>query len=114
MVTMLPAKGLTVAADGLDELHVTSVVISKLVPSEYTPVAVNCWVNPTCILESAGATDMKDRVSGVTVRAVFPDLPPKVAVMVGVPAPTAVARPLLLIDANDVSDEVHMTCAVIS
>jgi hypothetical protein len=114
MVTTLPATGLTVAPCVLDELQVTCEVISCSVPSEYTPVAVNCWVNPTCILELAGVTYMKDRVSEVTVRAVFSDLPPKVAVMVGVPAATPVAKPLLLTVAIDVSEEVQVTFAVIS
>ena len=31
-----------VATAGLEESHVTSVVISWLVPSEYVPVAVSC------------------------------------------------------------------------
>ena len=36
----------TVATDVLDEVQVTCVVISWVVPSEYVPVAVNCWVVP--------------------------------------------------------------------
>ena len=35
---------LTVAASVLDEVQVTCVVISWLVPSEYAPEAANCWV----------------------------------------------------------------------
>ena len=37
---------LTVATDVLDEVQVTCVVISWLVPSEYVPEAANCWVSP--------------------------------------------------------------------
>jgi hypothetical protein len=33
---------LTVATDVFDEVQVTCVVMSQLVPSEYVPVAVNC------------------------------------------------------------------------
>ena len=37
---------------------------------------------------------MEDRVKGVTVRVVFPEILPSVAVMVAVPAATAVTNPL--------------------
>jgi hypothetical protein len=45
---------------------------------------------------------------------VFPEILPEVAVMVAVPTETAVARPLLLIVAIDVFDELQVTCVVIS
>ena len=67
---------LTVATDVLDELQVTCVVISRLVPSEYVPEAVNCWVTPTGMLGLAGVTDMEDRVAEVTVRVVLPEITP--------------------------------------
>jgi hypothetical protein len=38
---------LTVATDVLEDLQVTCVVISRLVPSEYKPEAANCRVTPT-------------------------------------------------------------------
>ena len=41
---------LTVATDGFDELQVTCVVISLIVPSEYMPVALNCCVTPAGML----------------------------------------------------------------
>ena len=106
---------LTVATDVLDELQVTCAVISWLVPSEYVPEAANCWVSPTGMLGLTGVTDMEDRVAEVTVRVVAPrDRPGKVAVMVAVPAATAVARPVLLTVATDVLDELQVTCVVIS
>jgi len=37
----------TVAVVVLDEVQVTCVVISRVVPSEYVPLAENCWVAPT-------------------------------------------------------------------
>ena len=52
--------------------------------------------------------------AGVTVRVVFPEILPEVAVMVAVPAATAVARPLLFTVATDVLDELQVTCVVIS
>jgi hypothetical protein len=124
MVAMPPATAitkpllLTVAANVLDEVQVTRPVTSWLVPSEYAPEATNCWVNPTCIPELVGVTDMEDSVAGVTVKGVLPEIVPDVvvmvAVMVAVPAATVVARPVLLIVATDVFDEVQVTCAVIS
>jgi len=105
---------LTVAPKVFDELQVTCVVILKLVPSEYAPVAVNCWMNPVGMLELAGVTDMEERVAEITVRVVLPEISPDAAVMVAVPAATAVARPLLLTVAADVFDELQATCVVIS
>jgi hypothetical protein len=98
----------------LDDLQVTCVVISLLVPSEYTPEAANCLVLPAGTLGLAGVTDTEDRVAGVTVRFVFPEILPEVAVMVAVPAATAVARPLLFTVATDVLDDLQVTCVVIS
>ena len=112
----------TVATDVLDELQMTCVVISKLVPSTYAPEAENCWVIPTGILGLAGVTDMEDRDAEITVRAVLPEEVAvekllgmvEVAVMVVIPGEMAVARPLLLTVATDVLDELQVTCVVIS
>jgi hypothetical protein len=107
---------LTVATVVLDEVQMTCVVISKTVPSEYAPDAVNFWVAPTAMLGLAGLTEMEDRVAEVTVRVVLPEIVPKVAVMVTgvVLAATAAAKPLLSTTATDVLDELQMTCVVIS
>jgi hypothetical protein len=71
-------------------------------------------MNPVGMLELAGVTDMEERVAEITVRVVLPEISPEVAVMVAVPAATAVARPLLLTVAADVFDELQVTCVVIS
>ena len=105
---------LTVAIDVFDELQVTWVVISWVVPSENVPVAVNCWVAPTDRLGLDGVTAMDDRVAEFTVRIVFPEIVPEVAVMVVTPVARAVARPLLLTVAIDVFDELQVTWVVIS
>ena len=118
---------LTVATDGFEELQVTCAVTSKLVPSEYVPVAVNCWMTPIGMLELAEITRMEDRVAEDTVREVPPERLPKVVLpmimpevavrvtaMVVVPAATAVARPLLLTVATDGFEELQVTCAVTS
>ena len=68
-------------------------------------MAVNCWMTPEGRLGLAGVTDMEDSVAEVTVRVVFPDVPPEEAVIVAEPMATAVARPLLLTIATDLFDE---------
>ena len=102
------------AHDVSDELQVTCAVISSVVPSEYVPMAVNCRLTPTGMLGAVGVTAMEDRVAGVTVRVVLPEILPKVAVMVVVPAETAVARPLILTVATDMLEEVQPTWVLIS
>ena len=55
------------------------------------------------------------RVAEVTVRVVPCEILPEAAVMVVVPAATAVARPPLLVTvATDVLDELQLTCVVMS
>jgi hypothetical protein len=98
-----------VAANILDELQMTLPFRSWLVPSEYSPKAVNCWVNPTWILGLTGATNTEDRVADVTLRVLLPEIVPEVAVMVAVPGAMAVAKPLLSIVATDVLDELQVT-----
>ena len=53
----MPAAS-TVAIDGEFDDHVTVAVISRGVPSEYAPVAVNCSVTPTGIEGVAGVTEI--------------------------------------------------------
>ena len=105
---------LTVATDKLDEVQATAGVISRVVPSENVPVAINCWVPPTDMIGLAGVTAMEDRVEEVTVRVVLPEIGPEVAVMVELPATRAVASPLLSTEATDVLDELQVTDVVIS
>ena len=69
---------------------------------------------PTGMIGLTGVTDMKDRIAEVTVRVLFPEIIPEVAVMVAVPAATAVARPLPLTVATDGLEELQVTCVVTS
>ena len=62
------------------------------------------------MLGVTGVTAIEDKVTEVTVMAVVSDILPEVAVMVVVPAATAVTRPLLLTVATDGLDEVQVTC----
>jgi hypothetical protein len=57
---------------------------------------------------------MEARVAEVTVRVVLPEIVPEAALMVAVPAVTAVARPLPLTVAITGFDELQVTCMVIS
>jgi hypothetical protein len=66
------------------------------------------------IVRLAGITDIEERVAEVTVTVVLPRMLPEAAEMIAVPAATAGARPLLLIVATDVSEELQVTCAVIT
>jgi hypothetical protein len=66
----------------------------------------------------AAVTPIDTRVAVVTVKLVDPDMPPKLAVIVVVPGPTAVASPTepdtLLMVATLTSDELHVTCEEMS
>ena len=104
----------SLATNIFDVCQITCEVISWLVPSEYIPVAINCWLSPTGMLGLAGATVMEDKVADLTVRIVLPETVPDVAVMVAAPAATAVARPVLLTVATDVFEKFQVTCVVIS
>ena len=63
---------------------------------------------------SNGVTDMEDRVAGIIVRVVFPEMLPEVALMRDVPTATALARPMPLTVATDVFDDLQVTCVVMS
>jgi ABC-type iron transport system FetAB permease component len=49
----------TVATAVFDEIQVTCVVISKLVPSEYVPTAANCRATPMGTCGLAGMIEME-------------------------------------------------------
>jgi hypothetical protein len=66
------------------------------------------------MLGVVGVTEMEVRVAEFTVKVVSPTVLPEVALMGAVPAEMAMARPLLLTIAFDVSEEVQVTCVVIS
>jgi hypothetical protein len=104
----------TVATAVFDERQVTCVVMTWLVPSEYVPVAVNCWVIPRVKLGVAGVTTMDARVAELIVKVAAPEALPEKASMVAVPAATAMARPLPLTVATEVLEVPQVTCVVIS
>ena len=109
----LPAL-LIVATDVFPEAHVAWLVRFCVLPSEKEPVAVNCWPAPATTLGFPGVTASAVSVGGVwTVRVVVPPLTPEsVAEMMVVPAPTAEAKPAVLILATDVTEDPQVAWVV--
>jgi len=101
---------LMVATAVLDEFQVTSGVISRMTAFDNVPLAENCWVVPAAIAGFAGVTAMDITVA--ESRGVEPETPPKVALIVLVPAATAVATPLEAIVTAAVLDESQVATAV--
>ena len=99
---------LTVAAAGLEELQVAEVVRFCVLLSLKVPVAVSCSVLPRTT-ELLGAVIMIDcNVAAVTVsETVFEVMPPCDPLMLLEPTPVPVARPMLLIVAAAVFEEVQ-------
>ena len=110
-----PAVLLIVATVVSEELHVTEVVRSCFVPFEYVPVAVSCLVVPESMPEFAVVTAIERSVGGETVSNVEPEMLPDEAVIVVLPAATAVANPDALSNvATAVLSEFQVTDVVIS
>jgi hypothetical protein len=103
---------LIVATVVSDELHVTVLVMFCVEVSLNVPVAVNCCVFPAATEGFAGVTAIDTRVAFVTVSVVEPTTLPLVALIVDVPAFTAVARPAALIVATVVVPDAHVTLPV--
>ena len=93
-------------------VHVTEEVRSWVVPFEYVPVAVICFVRPRATLELDGVTDMLERVAEPTVRGVEPVTPLTIAEIVVEPFVTAVTSPAADTVATLTVDEAHVAVAV--
>jgi hypothetical protein len=110
-LTVMEATPLT------DDFHVTTPVMSCVVPSENVPTAVNCWATPRAMFAFAGDTAIDATVADVTVRVAEPEIEPDVAEIVVLPADSAWASPCsavaLLMLATAVFDELQVTLAVI-
>src|SRR5437879_1249444 len=96
---------LMLAAAEFDDVQITVVVMSCVLLSLKVPVAVNCLVVPTAMVESAGVTAIDTRVAAVTVTDAVPLTDPEVAVMVAVPVPVLLANPVESMLATEVEDE---------
>ena len=99
---------LMVAVAGVEEPHRTERVRSCVLASLKVPVAVNCFVVPTAMLEFAGVTAMDTNVALLTLSEAVPVTEPESALIVVDPVPTAVARPEALTAAAPGADEVHV------
>jgi hypothetical protein len=101
---------------GLEEVHVTVLVMSWVVLSEKVPSAVYCCWTPNGIVLLGAVTAIEVTVALETVKVAVPEMEPEVAVMVAVPAPTPSATPLVgntpLINATADEDDVHVTLLV--
>jgi len=82
----------TVATVGFAEDHVGTRDGSTL-PAPSNAVAVSCVVPLTCRFDEVGVTDTEAAVTAVAVKLDWPAMPSVVAVIVAVPAETAVTRP---------------------
>jgi hypothetical protein len=98
-----------VATPVVAELQVTEPVKFCVELSEKVPVAVNCCVAPLAIEGFTGVTAIDTSVTAVTVRVVEPLTVPETALIVLVPAPTAVANPPVVMVATPVVAELHVT-----
>ena len=103
---------LMVVTDGDEELQVTPVDKSWLLPSLYVAVAVNCRLMPMPRVRSSGVTVMDTMLGAVTVTLVDWEIPAKVAETFVDPAATAVSNPLASIVAVAVEEELQVTKAV--
>lgn len=101
-----------------EEVHVTMLVMSWVVPSENDPVAVYCCKTPRGTERFTGVTLMEFKVALVTVRAAIATMAPDVAVIVDEPATNAFANPLVgtvsLMVATVVEEDVQVTLLVTS
>lgn len=112
LIVLLPATtldtkpcALMVAAAALDDVQMTVVVMSCVLLSLKLPVAVNCFVVPTAMLEFAGVTAMDTKAAEVTITDAVPLIPPEVAVMVAVPGPVVLPNPAGSMLTTELEDE---------
>ncbi len=99
-----------------DDFQVTTPVTFCTLPSEKFPVAVNCCAIPRGMLGLAGVTAIEVTTAEVTLRVVDPEIAPRVAEMLVLPAASAFASPcvgmLALIVAAAVFEEFQVTLPV--
>ncbi len=104
----------TVAVAVPEDDHVTEFVRFAVDPSEYNPVAVNCWVFPLATLAVSGDTVTATRMAGRTVITAVPDssAAESLAVMVARPVAFAVTKPPEDTVAVAVLEDDHVTVLV--
>lgn len=101
-----------VATDVEEELHVTPLERSELLPSLYVAVATNCWLTPIARVNPTGVTEMETTVGALTVSVVDCETDPRLAEIVVEPAATAEAIPDPSMVAAAFEDELQVTVFV--
>jgi hypothetical protein len=97
-----------------EELHVTVLVRSCVLPSVYVPVAVNWLLLPKIMVGIAGVTVIESNAAALTVYVVEPLIPPELAVMIVCPAEALLAKPVLLRVAMLGLEEIQVVVLVMS
>lgn len=103
---------LTVATDAGDDVQLTELVRFCVLPSENTPMALNCVAVSAATVAVAGVTCRRLRAEESTTNAAMPLTEPCCALMVAVPADWPVTWPKLLILATLVAEELQVTASV--
>lgn len=97
-----------VAAAVFEDVQVTELVKSTVVPFWRVPIAVNCCVAPEEIDRVVGVTEIDDKLATVTFTVVEPLTPFRVALIVAVPDATPVTRPFELAVAILISEDAQL------
>lgn len=103
---------LTVATEADEEVQVTPLDKSWLLPSLYVAVAVNCWLMPIPRVSPTGVTAMDTMVGVVTVTVVDCEIPAKDAETLVEPAATVLNNPLASMVAVAVEELLQVTRVV--
>ena len=109
----------TLAIPAEDEVQVTLFVIARMLPSLNVPVATQLTPVVGARTALAGVTEMEERVAELTFSGAEPEIPFKVAEILAVPGPTAIAvlPPVIVATARlseDQVDSVVMTWVLLS
>ncbi len=115
MIVVIPSPALvanpvefTVATPVAVEAHVAVPVRFWELPSVKVPVAVNCWVVPNATEGLPGVTAIEVSAAAVTVRLSVPVTEPKLAEMVTDPCAKVCPKPMVLIVAMALLEELQV------
>lgn len=111
-VTLPPLP--TLATVDADEVQLTIFVITWVVPSLKVPVATQFTEVAGASTAVAGVTEIEDIVAELTYSGTEPEIPLKVAEMLAVPGPIAVAVLPALMAATAGLSEIHLESLVMT
>jgi hypothetical protein len=104
--------GLTVATEFEEELHVTELVKSRVLPSAKVPMAANCWLVPSAMEGLTGVSAIEVGTRGLTFSITDALIDPKAAVIALDPPLKPLATPAAEMAATDGWEEIHVTDVV--